>query len=198
MRRVHSFLLRSTEGYGLFFVCALGVFFFEGGMRGHAWRWTRPLGRGPCGYLSRNLPGVHRIPETWSCVEDCFYGTLLYMLASVRLPSLCGYHASFVYWVEGALGRITGRYNVRLIPPLPLPPSPHVVFLVSQKSQCRIWGVTLWYLWIGRATHREPGNLEVEVFNVGGWLTHGDFAVETTDCCWLIPNTDTHTFSGPE
>ena len=28
------------------------------------------------------------------------------------------------------------------------------------------------------AEHFGPGNLEVEVFNVGGWLTHGDFALE--------------------
>ena len=39
----------------------------------------------------------------------------------------------------------------------------------------------LWYLWIGRAKHPGPGppcHLAIEVFNVGGWLTHGDLALE--------------------
>ena len=43
------------------------------------------------------------------------------------------------------------------------------------------WGLILWYLWIGRAKHPAPGpscHLAIEVFNVGGWLTHGDLALE--------------------
>ena len=35
--------------------------------------------------------------------------------------------------------------------------------------------------WIGRAKHPGPGppcHLDIEVFNVGGWLTHGDLALE--------------------
>ena len=47
-------------------------------------------------------------------------------------------------------------------------------FLVSRISLRRFWGHILWYLWIGRARH-----LDVEVFNVGGFLTHGDYALET-------------------
>ena len=46
----------------------------------------------------------------------------------------------------------------------------------------RFWGLILWYLWIGRAKHPGPGppcHLAIEVFNVGGWLTHGDLALET-------------------
>ena len=42
-------------------------------------------------------------------------------------------------------------------------------------------GLVLWYLWIGRAKHPGPGSpchLAIEFFNVGGWLTHGDFALE--------------------
>ena len=37
------------------------------------------------------------------------------------------------------------------------------------------------YLWIGEARHPGPGDgtIGVEVFNVGGWLTHGDVALET-------------------
>ena len=42
-------------------------------------------------------------------------------------------------------------------------------------------GKILWYLWIGRARH--PGlpsnNLDVEVFNVGGFLTRGDYVLDT-------------------
>ena len=45
-----------------------------------------------------------------------------------------------------------------------------------------LWGLVLWYLWIGRAKHPGPGHLprhvSVEVFNVGSWLTHGDLAME--------------------
>ena len=38
----------------------------------------------------------------------------------------------------------------------------------------------MWYLWVGRARHPGPRSLgvSVELFNVGGWLTHGDFASE--------------------
>ena len=39
----------------------------------------------------------------------------------------------------------------------------------------------LWLLWVGRARHPGPfsGSMSIEVFNVGGWLTHGDLALET-------------------
>ena len=39
----------------------------------------------------------------------------------------------------------------------------------------------LWLLWVGRARHPGPfsGSMSVEVFNVGGWLTHGDMVLET-------------------
>ena len=42
-------------------------------------------------------------------------------------------------------------------------------------------GVIIWHLWIGRARHPGLGSqgVAVEVFNVGGCLTHGDFALET-------------------
>ena len=40
----------------------------------------------------------------------------------------------------------------------------------------------LWHLWIGRAKHPGPPSLSTNVgigfLNVGGWLTHGDFALE--------------------
>ena len=42
--------------------------------------------------------------------------------------------------------------------------------------------LVFWYLWIGRA--KDPGpspshHLAVEVFSVGGWLAHGDLALDT-------------------
>ena len=43
-------------------------------------------------------------------------------------------------------------------------------------------GLFLWHLWIGRARHPEPPSLPrhvgVEFLNCGGWLTHGDLALE--------------------
>ena len=55
------------------------------------------------------------------------------------------------------------------------------VFLFSRNYHKRFWGLILWYLWIGRAKNPGPGSpchLAVEVFNVGGWLTHGDLALD--------------------
>ena len=54
-------------------------------------------------------------------------------------------------------------------------------FLFSRNSLKRFWGLLLWYLWIGRAKNpgpASPHHLAVEVFNVGGWLTHGDLALD--------------------
>ena len=38
----------------------------------------------------------------------------------------------------------------------------------------------MWHLWVGWARHPGPQScsIGVEVLNVGGWLTHGDFALE--------------------
>ena len=56
------------------------------------------------------------------------------------------------------------------------------VFLFSRNSRERFLGLILWHLWIGRARHPGPASpihqVGLEVFNVGGWLTHGDFALE--------------------
>ena len=46
----------------------------------------------------------------------------------------------------------------------------------------RFWWEKLWLLWIGRARHPGPSEFrgfDLEAFNVGGWLTHGDLALET-------------------
>ena len=98
-----------------------------------------------------------------------------YMLAILRQPSLHGYYACLVFWANGALWR-----NCRLKQCEPSF-SPFGVFLCSRYSLKRWWGKVLWLLWVGRARHPGPfsGSMSVEVFNVGGWLTHGDLALET-------------------
>ena len=47
----------------------------------------------------------------------------------------------------------------------------------------------VWHLWLGRARHPGPGpgSLGIEVFNVGGWLTNGDFSVETSVDFLCVP-----------
>ena len=97
------------------------------------------------------------------------------MLALVGQPSLLGYYACMVFWDKGALWR-----NCRL-KKRKTSFSPCCVFLCSRYSFKRWWGKVLWLLWVGRARHPGPfsGSMSVEVFNVGGWLTHGDLALET-------------------
>ena len=51
--------------------------------------------------------------------------------------------------------------------------------LLSRISGFLWSGLVLWHLWIGRARHPGPGfPFQVEVLNVGGWLTHCDFALD--------------------
>ena len=58
------------------------------------------------------------------------------------------------------------------------------VFLFSRNSRERFWGRVFWHLWIRRARHPGPSStsshLGIEVLNVGGWLTHGDLALDTS------------------
>ena len=99
-----------------------------------------------------------------------------YMLALTGQPSLLGYDACMVFWTKGALRRNCRQKQCE--PSFSL----FWVFLFSQTSRVRFWGLLLWHLWIGRARHPGPTPLPqhvgVEVFNVGGWLTHGDLALE--------------------
>ena len=96
------------------------------------------------------------------------------MLASAGQPSLQGYYACMVHWNKGAL-----RRNCRL-KQRKTSFSPFLVFLFSRNSGFLWGGVVLWHLWIGRARHPGPGSVPflVEVLNVGGWLTHCDFALD--------------------
>ena len=58
--------------------------------------------------------------------------------------------------------------------------SPVCVCLFSRNSLERFWGQVIWHLWIGMARNPAPSvkHVAVEVFNVGGWLTHGILALE--------------------
>ena len=60
-------------------------------------------------------------------------------------------------------------------------------FLVSKKDFLFFWGVIRWMLHIGRARQPgpgprdfTPGQLSVEFINVGGWLTSGDLALDSS------------------
>ena len=97
------------------------------------------------------------------------------MLALAGQPSLHGYNACMVYWTQGALRRnCRQKQNKTSF-------SPFWVFLLS-RTRARFWCLVLWHLWIGRARHPGPSSSNqffgLEVFNVGGWLTHCDFALE--------------------
>ena len=51
-----------------------------------------------------------------------------------------------------------------------------------RTGEARFWILLLWHLWIGKAGHPGPTPLPqhvaVEVFNVRGWLAHGDLVLE--------------------
>ena len=99
-----------------------------------------------------------------------------YTLALAGQPCLHGYDACMVDKANGALRRNCREKHGK--PSF----SPFRVFLFSQNSSVRYWGLILWHLWIGRARHPGPGlhsrHFGLEVFNVGRWLTHGDLALE--------------------
>ena len=100
-----------------------------------------------------------------------------YLLAFVGRPSLHGNHVCMVYWTKGAPRRTCRQMHGKTSF------SPFSVFLCSRNSRERFWGLVFWHLWIGRARHPGPSStsphLGIEVLNVGGWLTHGDLALDT-------------------
>ena len=173
-------------------LCMMGVFGWAFslwlctglGFCGCAFSRSRSLDVSRVGYYLHDLGGdnwtAHNTVRLfWGLV--CFILGLtvawkLYMLALVGLPSLRGYDACMVFSAKGALWR-----NCRL-KQCETSFSPFGVFLCSRYSLKRWWGKVLWLLWVGRARHPGPfsGSLSIEVFNIGGWLTHGDLALETT------------------
>ena len=200
VRRVHPFMLWGILGmavFGLFLflpcaLCTLGVIGWASYLlwcSGLGSWWCaffrfRSLGVGRFGYylldLGEDNRAVHNTVLLFlGWVFIFIFGLCVYrkpyMLAILRQPSLHGYYACLVFWANGALWR-----NCRLKQCEPSF-SPFGVFLCSRYSLKRWWGKVLWLLWVGRARHPGPfsGSVSVEVFNVGGWLTHGDLALET-------------------
>ena len=142
--------------------------------------WTRPLGGGRWGHYLCNLWGayfkVHKTACKYLGIHVDFWMWEPYVLASAGRPSLHGYDACMVYLTEGALRRICRqKYGETSF-------SPFCVFLFSRNSRVRFWGLILWLLWVWRARHPGPASVPrcvgIEVFNVGGWLTHGNLALE--------------------
>ena len=104
-------------------------------------------------------------------------------LVGIWPPSLSDDDACLVSWSCWAFEGNNGRPKRETSFPFPLPRGKTWVFLVSRTSMKRFWGKVLWLLWIGRARHPGPvggGALGLEALNAGGWLTHGDTALETT------------------
>ena len=105
------------------------------------------------------------------------------MLALVGRPSLRSYDACTVCRVKGASWRNCRQKNGKTSF------SPRSVSLFSRNPQKRFWGLVSWYLWIGRAKNPGPDSshhLSLEVFNVGGWLTHSDLALDTEVDFWRL------------
>ena len=117
--------------------------------------WTRLLGGGRWGHYLCNNWGVcwaaqKTAGQIWYGFCD-FYRLKLYMLALVGRPSLQGYDACMVYWVQGASRRDCRQKHGKTSF------SPKKVFLFSRNYQKRFWVLIHWYLWIGRAKHPGPG-----------------------------------------
>ena len=96
--------------------------------------------------------------------------------------SLSGNHACWVIKLTRAPGGKYGRKKRKTSH------SPLSFFLVSLHSLEFFWGSLVWHLWLGRARHPGPGSASVgiEVFNISGWLSDGDFAVEADVDFWCV------------
>ena len=135
---------------------------------------TRPLGGGRWGHYLCNLWGEYlKVHKTACKYFGMYVGFFIWKPHTVALagqPSLHGYDACMVYWTKGAFRRnCRQKYGDTFF-------SPYCVFLFSRNSRERFWGLILWHFWVGRARH--PRHVGLEFHNVGGWLTHGDLALE--------------------
>ena len=171
-----SVVLLVLLGWGFFFLIALFPSWPELRCRALRCYWLScrvRRGFGKCSFRQNSgslLFGGCYAEDDW----------LLWMrstLVQKRPPSLLNNDAYFVFWTTGAPwgnGRRT-YYKTLFLPFL------FFSLLVSRISSFRFWGKILRYLWIGRARHPGPSsnNLDVEVFNVGGFLTHGDYVLDT-------------------
>ena len=141
---------------------------------GHALR--AEVGEGIIFVTPGEFAGQHRKLSVRFVMGFCgFHYFKLYMLALVGRPSLHSYDACMVYWVQGASRRDCRQTHGKTSF------SPKKVFLFSRNSRKRFWRLVFWYLWTGRAKNPGPGSphhVGVEFHNVGGWVTHGDLALD--------------------
>ena len=107
---------------------------------------------------------------------------LLDMLVAKREPAPCYHDAYSVGIPKGAYGGKSGQIHFKTT----VSPRDKCVFLVSKRTLYFFWGVVVWMLHIGRARHPGPGKrsfipgqLSIEFANIGGWLTHGDLAMDS-------------------
>ena len=150
------------------------------GLRRCASRWTRPLGGGRWRHFHRDPHGVHWLARKFAPYSlgdgSDSYDEMPYMLTSAEQPSPHGHYACMECWADGALrGNKRHKKNETFF-------SPVKVFL-SSDFWCTVWGLVLQHLWIDKT--RNPA---VEVFNVGAWLTHGDWPWRLTLIFWLLLN----------
>ena len=117
-----------------------------------------------------------------------FYGIYYLLIALVTYggPTPGNYYVHDVVPPNGAFGRSSwqkhGKTRYSPIFGFLLP----YAFLVSKKSVRFFWGLLVWMLGIGRARHPGPGTssyppgFSIEFLNVGGWLSRGDMALESS------------------
>ena len=123
--------------------------------------------------------------------KQFFMSLLWHLLSAIALvtygePTPGNYHMHDVvrpngaYWESSWQKQYKTRYSPIVGFLLPY------TFLVSDRSLRFFWGLLVWMLSIGRARHPGPGTFSyppgfsIEFLNVGGWLSRGDLALEST------------------
>ena len=117
-----------------------------------------------------------------------FYDICYLLIAFVAYgePTPGNYHMHDVVRPSGAFwGSSWQKHNKTRYSPLVGFLLPYT-FLVSNRSLRFFWGLLLWMLSIGRARHPGPGTSSyppgfcIEFLTVGGWLSRGDLALESS------------------
>ena len=142
---------------------------------------TCPFGRVRLGLYLCNPRGEHlKIHKVASMYFGIFLGDFFLeaiyasLSGTAQSPwSLCMYG---LFGKGGTLGGIAGKHKIR---PLFL----LFGFFCLVEILLNVFGVLIfWHFWAGRARHPGPPSwpqhLSLEFFNVGGWLTHGDLALD--------------------
>ena len=118
-----------------------------------------------------------------------FYGICFLLIALVTYggPTPGNYYMHDVVSPNGAFWGSSWQkqYKTRYSPLLVGFLLPYT-FLISKRSLRLFWGLLIWMLSIGRARHPGPGTssyppgFSIEFLNVGGWLSRGDLALESS------------------